>query len=156
MSHESFCKDHGCFHKISATIKSWQKWGQGKRKCLAITVVKVLLFQCQEGSSAFAWRWVKAALQVSASVWWGSTAAVTVGALEAEELHDCRWRRAALSNATTVMARNQAGSWQVSPCCSVLSASYERGIFLPGKDQLCPCAWWTLNSFKEAVDTAAN
>lgn len=37
--------------------------------------------------------------------------------------------RAVLSNAATVMARNQAGSWQVSPCYSISSAAYRSGIF---------------------------
>lgn len=37
--------------------------------------------------------------------------------------------RAVLSNAATVMARNQAGSWQVAPRYSISSAAYKRGIF---------------------------
>lgn len=50
-------------------------------------------------------------------------------AWEAGELRDCRQNRAVLSNVTTVMARNQAASWQVSPCYSISSAAYKRGIF---------------------------
>lgn len=50
-------------------------------------------------------------------------------AWEAGELRDCRQNRAVLSNVTTVMARNQAASWQVSPCYSISSAAYKRSIF---------------------------
>lgn len=44
------------------------------------------------------------------------------------ERQDGCWTGPVLSNVATVVARNQAVSWQASPCYSVLSASDERGI----------------------------
>lgn len=88
----------------------------------------------QAGSSAFAQREVKAELSSASACWMRGHSPkllVTPPSPEAGEPRDRRRARAVLSNATTVMARNQAVSWQGSPCYSILSASYERGIFLP-------------------------
>lgn len=118
-----------------ATIKNQEKRGQGKRKCLTGTDLKVFSFGFRQVVLLFPGdRWKQSsALQVSARVCWGSTALVTVGALEAGEPCDCRRAERERPSAMQLLSwpetRQHLGELPhaVSPCYSVLSASYERG-----------------------------